>query len=275
VAGVAPAHLTAAEISCVNAWSDGYDPKIMAEWYPSGRRPSSDTCKTALIKGQLDVGDSVKLAQFLRKHHPFLEDVLLWSSGGLIDEGMKIGHLVRRALLTTDAPERNRELLGIGPDRQWPPGYGHLADFSTTICENSTCHCASACFLVWAAGAPFRLGQLIGLHRPTIRATAFSDMPPERASIFYRQSLTDMAKYLTEMEVPRRFIDMMTDTSSNDIRWINRMAVSFQEVPSISEWLDTACGRYLEGRTPEESGKILDCRITKTKNARDSIRDIR
>src|SRR5260370_40333753 len=45
------------------------------------------------------------------------------------------------------------------------------------------------------------------------------------------------------MEVPRRFIDIMMDTSSSGIYWATlKDAAALKEVPSIAEWLSASCG---------------------------------
>jgi hypothetical protein len=99
------------------------------------------------------------------------------------------------------------------------------------FCDDSSCHCASACFLIWASGA-VRSGSAVGLHRPSIKSTNFADLPPERASALYRELLSEMERFLAGMEVPRRYIEIMMDTSSNDIRWLSRdEASSLEDVP--------------------------------------------
>jgi hypothetical protein len=86
-----------------------------------------------------------------------------------------------------------------------------------------------------------RAGDSLGVHPPTVESTQFASLPPDRASLLYRQLLTDMGKYLIEMEVSQRFIDAMTSTSSID--WLSAAdASSMSDVPSISEWLTAWCG---------------------------------
>src|SRR5262245_22882603 len=87
----------AAEVSCLFK-STASEPSL------SGRRPTPDTCKVALIKGTIAPGDSAKFAQVLWHTHPFLEKIVLWSPGGSVDEALKIGRLVRKFLLRTEAP---------------------------------------------------------------------------------------------------------------------------------------------------------------------------
>jgi hypothetical protein len=59
--------------------------------------------------------------------------------------------------------------------------------------------------------------------------------------------LLEIGKYLTEMEVPRRFVEIMTDTSSKDMRWLSfEEAKSINDVPSIAEWIALTCGAMSE-----------------------------
>jgi hypothetical protein len=207
-----------------------------------------------IIKGTIVSGDGAKFAQIVRKNHPFLDHVLLWSSGGTVEEALKIGRLIRNGLITTEAPSELGDL---------PTGKGWF--FASTLVpgcpernrgtapRGGGCHCASACFLIWAAGVE-RSGTSLGLHRPTIASTAFANLPPNRASVLYRQLLLDIGKYLTEMDVPRRFIEVMMDTTSTDIRWLNCYeAISVEEVPSIAEWIAATCGAM----TKSEKGIML------------------
>jgi hypothetical protein len=80
--------------------------------------------------------------------------------------------------------------------------------------------------------------------------------PPDRASILYRQLLLDIGKYLSEMEVPQRFIEFMMDTTSAEIRWLtNDEAESMEEVPSIAEWLAATCEAMIKSKTARETSK--------------------
>jgi hypothetical protein len=82
--------------------------------------------------------------------------------------------------------------------------------------------------------------EFAGLHRPTTTSTASTDTPSNKAS--YHRLLLDTASYLKEMEVPDRFIQLMANTASTEIRWHSgREAKSLEQVPSIAEWLTGAC----------------------------------
>ena len=230
----------AAEITCLGKFGNDIPAEkstLALERWPSGRVPNAETCTHALIKGTIISGDGAKFAQLLGKNYPFLEYVLLWSPGGSVEEAMKIGRLIRKGLVKTRAPFHQE---GI-----WPAGHGKLYDDGgrPQVCNNATdCNCASACFIIWVAGVE-RWGNLLGLHRPTTRSTSFASLPPDRATVLYRELLSDIAKYLSEMEVAPRFVEIMTDTSSRDIRWLTYdEAGSMENVPSIAEWIATSCG---------------------------------
>jgi hypothetical protein len=140
---------------------------------------------------------------------------------------MKIGRLVRKSMLVTQAP------VGIGL------GDGSGTLFSTygmdQFCNGADCNCTSACFLIWAGGIE-RDGWAIGVHRPSIKSTSFGNLPPQQASVLYRELLRAIQSYLEEMEVPRRFIEEMIDTPSSKVRLLDTSELnSIQEVPSITE----------------------------------------
>lgn len=267
-------HASAAEIGCTRTWESqvhalDYD---YFDYFPSGRRPSPDTCDEVLIKGEITVGDSKKFADFIQLHQPFVERVLLWSPGGSVSEAMSIGRLVRKVMLETKAPR----------ETYLPPsGNGTLEGFAghLKICRGQACHCASACFLIWAAGIK-RSGNAIGLYRPSIHSAEFADVSPDRSAGLYRLLLKDIDGYLTAMEVPRRFIEPMTDTLSTGIRWLDfGEGKSMEDVPSISEWLNAACpkdGTYAYNTPREKLLSVLEsptapCKEKKLDSSRDAL----
>jgi hypothetical protein len=264
---------TAAEIGCTRTWESqvhalDYD---YLEYFPSGRRPGPDTCDEVLIKGEITLGDSKKFADFIQVHQPFVERVLLWSPGGSMSEALSIGRLVRKAMLETKAPHEtflppsgNGSLEGFG---------GHLK-----ICRDQTCHCAGACFLIWAAGIK-RAGNAIGLQRPSIHSAEFADLSPDSAAGLYRLLIKDIGEYLTKMEVPRPFIEAMIGTSSTGIRWLDfDEGQSMEDVPAISGWLNAACpkdGKYAYQAPSEKLLSVLDptapCKAKKLDSSRDAL----
>lgn len=278
----------AAEVSCLTTW--GWMPHNEANLehdFPSGRRPSRATCTEVLLKGQILSGDFDKVFSLVKANHPFLDRLSLWSPGGSVEEAMKIGRLVRKAMLYTRSPG--------------PPGLNSLlSDSLNQICDGADCNCASACFLIWAAGIE-RDGGIIGLHRPSTESTSFGNLPSQQASSIYRSLLAEINNYLSEMEVPQSLVEAMTGTSSAGIRWLTSEEYkSLQEVPSVAEWVASSCGvnslnaaieKLLAGRNDlrelslkeraqwemlvkraiDRDTEIWDCRDKKIYNSRDAI----
>jgi len=214
---------TALDINCNSKYSST-DMARLAEVAPGGAMPTpAVSCKSVFMKGQIEVGDADKFARILRDYHPFLVTVFLQSPGGSVEEALKIGRLIRSHLIATDQ--------SVVP---WC-AYGS----SSPDCEQQ--HCSSACFFIWSAGI-FRRGTKIGLHRPT--STGLVGMTPEGASAWYRQILKEIDAYLREMEVPPRFFQIMTSTTSAGVRLLSSSEIeSLWEVPSIDEWLTAECGK--------------------------------
>jgi len=163
----------AAEITCLRRYGDnpGGAKAIKAAW-PSGFRPSDNTCSWALIRGPIETGDHERFLAFYRQHHPGLASLDLLSPGGKVDEAIKMGRVVRKYLISVRAP------MYSGLDRKM---------FLGRICDGTPdCVCASACALIWL-GAVVRDGR-VGLHRPRFTDPAFSALPPDAASKAYRQA---------------------------------------------------------------------------------------
>jgi len=229
----------AAEVVCLDKFDSDYqmptEPDRRAkvlELFPSGRLPEKHTCRIALIKGPIVLGDQAKLYDLVRQNHPFLDRVLLWSSGGLVEEALNMGRLIRKGLIKTEAPVN----VSGGPD-------GSLSHpDNNEICSGTICHCAGACFFIWASGIE-RSGNALGIQRPATTSTSFASLPPDRASVLYRQLMLNIVGYLRDIEIPQRFIDLMSETSSRDMHWVSyEDADSMSVAPSIADWMAATCG---------------------------------
>ena len=231
----APAH--AAEIGCSSFYGETHVSEENAQkLWPSGARPTANTCKIGFILGDIVKGDYEKFLSLYRKNHPFLEQASLDSSGGDVDEAIKIGRLFRKYLITAASPDQVT--------------FGNLLyrlsyrTGSYEVCDGPNCICASACALIWF-GAPDRSGR-IGLHRPRTDDPSFKTLAPAEAANAYKQMLDRIVSYLEEMETPRPLIDAMVSTSSADIRWFDMEPIGDAptRAPSFAEWADASCGRF-------------------------------
>jgi hypothetical protein len=189
-------------------------------------------CIEATLRGQIVRGDYEKVVEAISKSWPGLTMLELHSPGGSAMEALKIGRLVRKYLITTNA--------------------SGSADCKEGLTE---CGCASACALIWFGGIE-RMGT-VGLHRPRIDDPEFAHSPPDEAMKRYRQVISAIEAYLMEMEAPRSIIDEMLATSSSDVRWVNAITSRLSRPPSYAEWEDASCHE----RFNPESGPFIDaCR---------------
>ena len=217
--------------------------------WPSGVRPTADTCKAAFIQGDIVEGDYQKFLSLYRKNHPFMEHVSLELPGGTVDDAMEIGRLFRKYLIAVDSPWQ--EVVG---------GQSVMMSYRTGLCDGPNCHCASSCALIWF-GAPERTGD-IGLHRPRTDDPAFKVLSAADAASAYRRMLDEIVRYLQVMETPRPMIDAMVSTSSARIcwvRWNDDKTASLWRAPSFAEWADAACGQF----TNQETNTMIQLDIKK------------
>ena len=79
-------------------------------------------------------------------------------------------------------------------------------------------------------------------------------------SEFYAKISKPMQDYLQEMNVPRRYADIMLRTSSRDIyvpKYPEVMADFYGWVPEIEEWLIAKCDTVSEQKVQQMEGKAL------------------
>ncbi len=303
--------IASADVRCVAQWEANND-GASKEMYPSGRSPSAGQCKAAVVEGTIERGDYEKLLFLIEKSNPFFFQLYLNSPGGDVEEAMKIGRLVRHIMLTVDAPTLGDARVPLNAQLDES---GHFtatvlynyADFRpnlppSQICagDRSSCGCASACVLIWAAGSE-RHGEALGFHRPTILGKQFPSMDAETAQKTYSMVLAEMRAYLEEMELPTKAIDLLINTKSGDIHWLTDdeasgeildsgdWAASFP--PSIQEWIASSCGmvskskykevlQQMQLKTPQlnqlikEFGDVNTCALRKLAKHRDSIAQV-
>jgi len=214
-----------AEISCgvgsfTFTWRQGIVTGLLMRPEEAHRHPASSCGPAALLTGKISKGDYEKVLAFVNAHRITL--VALNSSGGNVDEALKIGRLFRRQLIGTLSAENVS-------DEADPPPLRHI--------------CASACALIWFGGVD-REGW-VGVHRPTTNDASFRESSPDKASTEYRRELEDIDDYLNEMEVPKSIVELMVNTSSADLSWVDATS-GLRRPPSIAEWEDASCGSNVD-----------------------------
>jgi len=195
------------------------------------RKPDGTALIGVKVEGEIVAGDSLKLLSIYRSYGSSAASrVYLLSKGGNVAEAIKLGLIVRRLRLRTEAPIKD----GDGPV---------ICPFVLMV-DRTNCICASACFLVYAGGAD-RSGNYIALHRPYLPkevTDALSDVAREGAQ---KREMRWVSNYLQEMEVSQFFIDKMMSTNSQNVQFVSlRDASNYHllgAVPSIEEIVLTKC----------------------------------
>lgn len=184
---------------------------------------ADEACERLWISGEIVSGDALKFAQIVEKNASSLKGVMLSSEGGLPQEAMKIGRIVRDKGLYTEAPATVARNGVLGGGR--------------ALCKGAECVCASACFLIWTAGVE-RHGDRIGIHRPV--ADFGGHKPGLAAELYYEAALmprllallADLRGYLGDMNVPLRYINRMTRVRHNDTYWLSAEEAVAMVLPS-------------------------------------------
>ena len=259
-----PRASNAAEVTCFATYQqlnplDNLN-RPLSNW-PSGRLPKKTTCGYALIRGAIEAGDSEKFERIIQDNHPFLSAVYLWSSEGSVSEAAKIGLLIRHGLIaTTAAQDLSRS------NSRTPIGVGSLAYFDRQICFGMTCHCAGACFFIWAAGVA-RYGTSLGLPRTAANAFSYDKLSPDEAD---KKDRGGVESYLAEMDVPHSIIKDILAAPSPAIRWVSEdQALDMEQVPSSIDRFKLAECNPLNA-VQKKTLALLDSEVRARRNLPDS-----
>jgi hypothetical protein len=209
--------------------------EIEAKPYEGGR------ANMLLISGEIEVGDSTKLATALLQI-PKIVQIDLNSPGGHVFEAIRMGEIINAVRL--------------------PTGVQRLSA------------CMSACFFLWLNGSqrtassdPKYVGRL-GLHRPYLRN------PSNTAASLRAQSALQQAvtSYLEGKLVQRRFIDLMMTRSSNMVYWMSDLDLAEIGLnpPELEELYTAKCGGSLRQLQAKGNWAVIsgDSRGAEEVNAR-------
>jgi hypothetical protein len=196
--------------------------------------PCDNPDLTVFLVGEIVSGDTDRLKAVLEQAGPEVTSVSLRSPGGSVDEGIKIGRLVRSLYMSTRAPFVEGKYVAC--ERE-----------STVLGAPVPCTCASACFLVFVGGVQ-RWGTDILVHRIKFDSSVFGSLEFPEAAKTYQAAMEVVRNYLAEMGVQERFYERMFNTSSSQVSELN--ADEIRELtgaaagdPSFAEWLDAKCPR--------------------------------
>lgn len=230
------------------------------------------------IKGRINLGDDVKFKNtILALYRKGIEvtGVGVYSPGGAVYPSIKIGRYIRTMYMGTWAPVEYLPMpFNMNVDfwtRVYQTRYCILDEKTgmdpsrgmnfnrVTKQGDPNCVCASACFLIWAAGAgtnqvsrnevPGAMKQrlAIDIHRPYFDPKEYALWPQQDARARYEAQQSFVETYLREMDVPESIIRRMFSIASNQLsRLTHEEALLMNErslwPPYLDELYVAKCG---------------------------------
>jgi len=211
--------------------SCGWSAACTAATFELARRTDGAIIQGVKLEGDIVPGDSQKLLEFYNTYGDWVSPIYLRSKGGNVDEAMKMGVVIRRLRLETDVP-------------LWDVGRQPIDIIKIDHQENMIC--ASACFLVYAAGAK-RSGNYLALHRPYLPREEAKKINDAEYEALQKQLVPKVKAYLADMEIDQYWIDRMFAASSQD-RYMPTWAEADSKlhhlmgmVPSLEEIVLSKC----------------------------------
>ncbi len=169
----------------------------------TARTVQGSLIRSIKVEGNIEPGDAERLLEKVLDDYRYYgtpdNTIFLRSRGGDVEEAMKMGEVIRRLRLNTEAPH-------------WT-GKEALSLVASDNPENFLC--ASACFLVYAGGIS-RRGEYILLHRPYLPPNAAKKLSDADYESQQKEIVSKVGQYLRKMEVAQILIDRMMTTPSSD-----------------------------------------------------------
>jgi hypothetical protein len=227
-----------------------------------------------ILEGKIVPGDYKKVRDFLGEKANFEKitgGVFLASPGGNVTEALKIGRLIRSLRLSTDAPS--------GPATGIPRFGESLITPNLLVNARADYGCASACFFIYVAGVYRHLNWTgrLGYHRPIELESEASKLDVDQALNRTWRVRQLIQKYLADMDVPDKYIDLIYSVPFNEVHWVtqNEFDSDLQGlVPEAKAWIGAKCANSGEKNT-QNSGKpslIEDTKISVGNNQTKEIR---
>jgi hypothetical protein len=198
-----------------------------------------------ILEGKIEPGDYFSVRNFLRKKSNFDKisgGVFLASPGGYVGEAIKIGYLVRALQLHTDAPSgppTDRTKFGeslITPKELVDPKRNYL--------------CASSCFFVYIAGIYRNLNRVgrLGLHRPVRLQSDLNSVADNEAKFADTRIHATVKRYLNEMDVPEKYLELMFSVPPDEMRWITQEEFDSDfkgYIPRLRDLINAKCDPHV------------------------------
>ena len=191
-----------------------------------------------LISGEITPGDYLQFQKSIANGKYIPSKVILRSPGGDVNEALQIGRLVRELYIETEAPFHADNRAGC---LEHP-------DLKPQMRRPTECVCASACFFIYVAGVP-RNDAYVGIHRFYLNPEVNTNLSLQESIIWTRAIREPVVRYLQEMGVPSKYVDIMFATSSREIYGPTKKEITADLLgypPEIMEWFMARCNTTSE-----------------------------
>lgn len=194
-----------------------------------------------ILEGKIVAGDYKKVRDFVGEKTNFEKitgGVFLASPGGNVTESLKIGRLIRALRLSTDAPS--------GPATGVPRFGESLITPNLLLNAKADFGCASACFFIYVAGVYRHLNWTgrLGFHRPIELESEASKLDVDQALNRTWRVRQLIQKYLADMDVPDKYIDLIYSVPFNEVHWVTQKEFDSDLqglVPEAKKWIAAKC----------------------------------
>lgn len=229
----------------------------------------NDSKQAIWIEGVIEAGDFESLkttAQKLLVSEPYSLTIYLDSSGGDVQEAIKMGSLARELLAKTmvightyfapNSPEGKEHLENLS-DTTYRDFFGHyLAVERGNKVSTPTVKCYSACVLLFWGGVKKDVKDnswldntgvdipVMGLHRAFYEKEYFKTLSPSEAYQKFEGLKDAVRLYLHRMGAPNELVERMLKTSSSNLELVTQHEFSnwfARDEPFYNEWLEARC----------------------------------
>lgn len=239
-----------------------------------------------IIDGEIERDDGDKFSSLvsdLIRSDNVIETVYLMSPGGLIDEAMQIGTILRNGLINTESPRMGKFVPFMPSDdrdsniarcrnvcfdyftlfiRSKNKGYissetaqrNHEENFMPDFFEefaivNPNTQCASACALIFLAGIERR--GTIGVHHIFLPSSQTDYSTLEE---ILTGGTSKIRNFLTEMRITPSVVERIFSTESREISWLETYNTGATD-PIFQEYLNSNCSQ-LTPKDEEEFSRL-------------------
>jgi len=202
-----------------------------------------------VLEGKIVPGDFDRVRNFLAQRSNFDKisgGVFLASPGGSITQAMRIGRLIRVLRLSTDVPS--------GPATGSPKFGQSVITPNELVNPSANYLCTSACFFAYVGGIyrnPTWVGRL-GIHRPVQLESNAKKLDVDQTLNLNWQVRGAIKKYLEEMNIPDKYVDLIYSVPPNEVRWITQSEfdTDIQGLsPEVKDRVRAKCDQESKDRT--------------------------